>query len=408
MPCTTPLNLTITLDDRPPIPLHPLDITAEPLSSSSNPDFCIGLIQPSDAVSQTSRLGDMILGVPFLRNVYTVMSYNIPLPNGTILPYSSESISPRLGLMALTDPTVALDEFHTVRVLNEPLGGSTANTANSSGNTGKKGSSVGIDVLIGVGSFFALCFVLFGLRWILLRRSYRRADAAPGVVTRGDSKRDPGGWGDYQLANRAPEATGLPSEDSLRAARFDAYMRNQRGQSQYTMSSGRTLTGDDGADEEGYQKKQGMDFDDLALPAHVDFPEPAKLIDVAQGGPAPHHRTTSDLLGGTSDPADESSPERSRHDRRPSDRSLSISVPLLPPQNGSEDDVFGFSSSGGMAGVGSVGRGSRVRVDGASGSSPSFSSPRGRSRPYRTPSSGARRSGSSTSPRQNDLGESGP
>jgi len=297
-----------------------------------------------------------------------------------------------------------MDEFHTVRVLNEPIGGSSSNTPNSSGNPGKKGVSVGIDVLIGVGSFFALCFLLFGLRWVLLRRRYRRENLA-GVAR--DSK-DPPAWGDYQLANRASELEGIPSEDTLRAARFDAYMRNQRVQSHYTMSSGQTLA-EEGADEEGFPKKLGTAADDLAA---IDFPEPPKHLDAVLDGPAVHHRRTdSDLSGESSDAnAGRSSPGPSRHDRRPGDRSLSISVPLLSPQSGAEDEDFGVSSLGSMAGVGS-GRGSMAWTDNVSGKtagpSPSFSSPRSRSRPHRTSATGAQRSLSPTSTRQNVQRDSG-
>src|SRR5882762_5497317 len=71
VPCTTPLNMSITLDGRGEIPLHPLDLTAEPLDSPTS-GTCVGTIQASDSTfsNPTSNVGDMILGVPFLRNTY--------------------------------------------------------------------------------------------------------------------------------------------------------------------------------------------------------------------------------------------------------------------------------------------------------------------------------------------------
>ncbi|KAF9552904.1 hypothetical protein CPC08DRAFT_788817 [Agrocybe pediades] len=64
VPCNKPLNITITVDDRPPIPLHPLDLTAEP-PTNNKAQFCVGLIQTADAQlsSPASSIGDMILGV---------------------------------------------------------------------------------------------------------------------------------------------------------------------------------------------------------------------------------------------------------------------------------------------------------------------------------------------------------
>ncbi|KAG6851420.1 hypothetical protein C0991_009309, partial [Blastosporella zonata] len=108
VPCTRPLNMTITLDGFEPIALHPLDLT------TSDNNKCIGLIQSADAaLTGSSAPADIILGVPFLRNVYTVMAYEPPDSSGTFNYSSSSSspkdIQPRLGLLGITDPTKALD-----------------------------------------------------------------------------------------------------------------------------------------------------------------------------------------------------------------------------------------------------------------------------------------------------------
>ena len=177
--------MTITLDDRPEIPLHPLDLTAEP-PQDNQAEFCIGLIQTADAQlsDPSNALGDIILGVPFLRNVYTVMAYTAPNPNGSFPPVngSNQTITPRLGLLSLTDPTIALEEFYTVRELNQPISGGNSSdgsaggsSGNSTVNLGGKRLSVGIVVLIGILSFFALCCVLFVARWFMFRRTYRKS-----------------------------------------------------------------------------------------------------------------------------------------------------------------------------------------------------------------------------------------
>ncbi|KAF8240439.1 acid protease [Tricholoma matsutake] len=230
VPCTTPLNLTITLDNYPELPLHPLDLTAEP-PKENNAAYCIGLIQSADSVlsQPNSATGDMILGVPFMRNVYTVMAYNVPNTNGTFPPPSAVNltpqetaaaaaaapIKPRLGLMSLTNPATALDEFHRVRVLNQPI---TSNNTTGAGK-GSSGSGVGVGVggkkisvgviaLIVVVGFFGLCFLGFVVRWWFFRRRYRSAGVGEGEKE-GEKEGDKEGGGEYVLAKR-----GSNEEDS--------------------------------------------------------------------------------------------------------------------------------------------------------------------------------------------------
>ena len=175
--------MTITLDNRPEIPLHPLDLTAEP-PQTNQAQYCIGLIQSADSQLSVNSLGDIVLGVPFLRNVYTVMAYTAPNGNGSFAPVngSNQTITPKLGLLSLTNPTIALEEFNTVRVLDQPISGGNNSSGGPAGespssstvNLGGKKLSVGIVVLIGILSFFALCCVLFVARWSMFRRRYRK------------------------------------------------------------------------------------------------------------------------------------------------------------------------------------------------------------------------------------------
>ena len=163
--------MTITLDNRTEIPLHPLDLSAVSTSGS----LCVGLVQQNAALRS---FGDIILGVPFLRNVYTVMAYEPASSDGTIGnagDVRNGEINPQLGLLNLTDPTTALEEFHKVRVLNQPLGSS--NQAQLS--SGEK-LSVGVKVLFGLIGFFVLCGILFGVRYFLQRRQDKRRAAAAG------------------------------------------------------------------------------------------------------------------------------------------------------------------------------------------------------------------------------------
>jgi len=241
--------MSITIDNRPAIPFHPLDLTAEPPEDNKS-NFCIGLIQVNNRVltPADSAIGDMILGVPFLRNVYTVMAYtppnsvgSFPSPNDSAV--RNTHINPRLGLMSLTNPTRALDEFNTVRVLNKPIssGTSSSNTTSMNNtktvNIGGAKLSMGVVVLLGLMSFIAFCGFLFLMRWLCMRQKFRRGQVPMG------SEHDAGVIDQktaYSLVRGfGNEAPGALSEDALREIRFRAHMRKEKS-SYSTVSSGRT------------------------------------------------------------------------------------------------------------------------------------------------------------------------
>ena len=256
--------MTITLDDRSETPLHPLDLTAES-SQDNSAQFCTGLIQTANAqLSSPGYKADIVLGVPFMRNVYTVMAYSVPNSNGSFTAANSDqtdgglsqTITPRLGLMSLTDPTKALQEFHNVRVLNQPMDGG-SNTSAPSVNAGGKKISVGIIVLISLLSFLGLCGLLFASRWFLFRRAQRKAvvrqstddDKLVYMLTRSSPSR-------RERAAGIDIREGL-NEDELRKMRFEAYMRKERKNSSLsTRASDRTRV----ADYEG--AKYGRVYDD--------------------------------------------------------------------------------------------------------------------------------------------------
>ncbi|TDL15029.1 acid protease [Rickenella mellea] len=206
VPCDMPLNMTITLDGQQEIPIHPLDLTA---SSDPSSKICTGLIQQTNILNNPTGDGDMILGVPFLRNVYTVMAYEKPDTTGAIgngsgsptggggggpgggggggggggdnLIHPRAGISPRLGFLSLTNPTTALSEFHQVRVLNQPLDQNAPTTGGNNhgvGTSSSKKLGVGVEVLLGLMGFFALVGVVFGLRWLVVRRRWGRSGGA--------------------------------------------------------------------------------------------------------------------------------------------------------------------------------------------------------------------------------------
>jgi hypothetical protein len=265
--------MTITLDNRSEIPLHPLDLTAEP-STDNSVQFCTGLIQTADAqLSNSGSKADIVLGVPFMRNIYTVMAYSVPDSNGSFTAFNnsdqttdgglSNTIRPTLGLLSLTDPTKALQEFYNVRVLHQPMdGGSTT----PSSDVGGKKLSVGIIVLISLLSFLGLCGVLFASRWFLYRRAQRKAET-------GQSTDDKVA---YMLTRTSPSrrerAAGIDSreglsEDELRKMRFEAYMRKEtKISSLSTMASDRTRVANYESSKYGrvYDDLEGKEFGQIS------------------------------------------------------------------------------------------------------------------------------------------------
>ncbi|KAF8150985.1 hypothetical protein B0H34DRAFT_158668 [Crassisporium funariophilum] len=188
-----------------------------------------------------------------MRNIYTVMAYSTPNDDGSFTPIdpnnptdggASQVIKPHLGLLSLTDPTKALEEFNTVRVLNQPLSGS-GGTGNGGGGSisgsntktvdvGGKKLSVGILVLIGLGSFVGLCGLLFGLRWFYYRQKMRKGGLAESEVMDRKSA--------FMLARRGSPGGGGGgvdvglSKDVLREMRYREYMQKSGS----TMSSDQT------------------------------------------------------------------------------------------------------------------------------------------------------------------------
>ena len=315
--------MTITLDDRSETPLHPLDLTAEP-SQDNSAQFCTGLIQTADSrLSSPGSKADIVLGVPFMRNVYTVMAYSVPNSNGSFTAVNnsdqkdgglSRTITPRLGLMSLTDPTKALQEFHNVRVLNRPMD-SGSNTSIPSDVGGKK-ISVGIIVLIGLLSFLGLCGALFASRWFLLRRAQRKA--AAGRLTDDDKVA-------YMLTrtstSRRERAAGIDcreglSEDELRKMRFESYMRKKIS-SLSTKASDRTMVANYESTKYGrvYDDLEGKEFgqisptrkatvgDDLVWDAETGLDwgdntltqHPSRAYEIPPEPPEPDHRRNSSL-----------------------------------------------------------------------------------------------------------------
>jgi hypothetical protein len=196
----------------------------------------------------SSQVPDMILGVAFLRNVYTVMAYDSPNAQG-VFPTNNDAnnnqINPCLGLLGITNATRAMQEFNNVHVLNLPLNGSSPTS--TQGASSDKVVSVGIVVLFSLLGLIIACAMLFGLRWFLMRRQIRRGGG--GLHLGATDLKLGDGLGAYQLAPHTP----ISSVD----------MGNTLGMST-AGNSARTVIGQDEIDSEfGFLRKKvnGLDGD---------------------------------------------------------------------------------------------------------------------------------------------------
>ncbi|KAG8876909.1 hypothetical protein FRB97_003828 [Tulasnella sp. 331] len=198
VPCTLAMNVTLTMGQGISIqvPLHPLDMSVS-IQSQPDSDICLGALQATDS---SIAEGDLVLGAAFLRNVYTVLSY--------------QTNPPQLGILPLTNMTAALEEFNTVRVLHRPIGnglspsqqaagytssfsGSTQ-VLNTTDNDGGEGVKLGLSILGGILGFLALAGGLLWLSVRLLRKRLmmegRAGSTLSGRLRRGGSRRESGAF----------------------------------------------------------------------------------------------------------------------------------------------------------------------------------------------------------------------
>ncbi|KAL1746864.1 aspartic peptidase domain-containing protein, partial [Schizophyllum fasciatum] len=89
VPCATPLNLTFVLVDagagvRVEVPVHPIDLSldtaGESGANSGGGGQCTGAVQAAASMGGgvAAAAVDIVLGTPFMRNVYSVMAYRNP------------------------------------------------------------------------------------------------------------------------------------------------------------------------------------------------------------------------------------------------------------------------------------------------------------------------------------------
>lgn len=192
VPCTLPLNLTLTVGGFR-VPLHPLDASLSQATgdtSGSQSSACIGSFQ---AVTEGSPAdADIVLGAPFIRSAYSVFSCD-----GNSSAYGTGVCSPQVLLLPLlTNSTQAFEEFTQVRVYGQPLGSNSAYGINSETSiNNSSGLSAGAKIAIGIIAAIVALLAIFGLvAWFARRRAAamrcRQGDSVGYIGGEKDSRED--------------------------------------------------------------------------------------------------------------------------------------------------------------------------------------------------------------------------
>ncbi|OJA17759.1 hypothetical protein AZE42_04864 [Rhizopogon vesiculosus] len=116
VPCGQLINVTFNFGGVS-YPIHPLDVSSSDfgVTFSNGNAACLGTFQP--VTSAFSLLGeyDMIMGMAFLRNTYTLLSY------GNFINGGSNSNNPYVQLLPLTNVESAVNDFIQVRLSGQNL-----------------------------------------------------------------------------------------------------------------------------------------------------------------------------------------------------------------------------------------------------------------------------------------------
>ncbi|KAF5360512.1 hypothetical protein D9756_004880 [Leucocoprinus leucothites] len=119
LPCELEVNVTFIFGGRK-YPIHPLDMTLEPqmfnvinVTNSAGSPSCIGSFQPFTFNRGHEPSFDLVLGMAFMRNVYTLFDYgDFVLGANT----TDEDKDPYVQMRSITDPHQAHLDFVQVRL----------------------------------------------------------------------------------------------------------------------------------------------------------------------------------------------------------------------------------------------------------------------------------------------------
>jgi hypothetical protein len=304
MPCKTQLALTFDFSGTK-VPVHPLDMSY-PDPSDPSQATCIGMIQYADNLG--TNVGDFILGSSFLKNVYSIYQY----PDQV----RSTRWQPTIGLIPLTNASIASRDFYAVRMNRQSLRSVSSDEADTTGQGpwnptttspaiqgsggGKKVASTAVIIGCSIVGFFVLAAAAFAAWWFWLRRRHGSA----GVV-------------DYQRKSRSDIHSSHDSDYSGSGSRAKKHENSQRQKSMiegYSDFGGDSSWVSEGGDsirmdhipelvEDGEEETKARPLEDPAphasqrvLDGHSLMDEPVPIVaaaDTRDQSPAPTGRRGS-------------------------------------------------------------------------------------------------------------------
>ncbi|KAJ7143496.1 aspartic peptidase domain-containing protein [Mycena crocata] len=116
LPCTQEVNVTLKFGGKA-YPVHPLDSTIDPTifglsprKNSQGANACLGLFQPISFDTGKNPTYDIIFGMAFLRNVYTLVNF------GDYIADSKGKSDPYIQFLSTTEPVEAHADFVQMRL----------------------------------------------------------------------------------------------------------------------------------------------------------------------------------------------------------------------------------------------------------------------------------------------------
>ncbi|KAI0270005.1 acid protease [Gloeopeniophorella convolvens] len=124
LPCDQELNLTFKFGGQT-YPVHPLDVSTSDLgyTDASGNTRCVGSFQPITTAFSLLGEYDIILGMSFLRNTYTLIDFGNYVDDT-----SNDRGDPYVQLLSLTDASSAHSDFVKVRLNGQDTTGSPSKT----------------------------------------------------------------------------------------------------------------------------------------------------------------------------------------------------------------------------------------------------------------------------------------
>ncbi|KIY63915.1 acid protease [Cylindrobasidium torrendii FP15055 ss-10] len=210
VPCTHEVNVTFKLGGVE-YPIHPMDVAMDPapfglnnLTNEAGDASCIGMFQPMVLDLGASPTFDIILGMPFLRNTYTLFDY------GDFIDDEANQGDPYIQLLSITDPAEAHVDFVNVRLGgNDTTGNQTLKPAQAL-DTPSSSWSRGAIIGTSIGVFAVLCLFAAAITWWCRRRRYVpvRTHRSRDSVDASTLPQTPSAYFDYSPAYTPPQTPG--------------------------------------------------------------------------------------------------------------------------------------------------------------------------------------------------------